>query len=50
MINLFVLGHNRHTQLLLLSTLKVAKSDFELQIGEQFANERKSTPQLSPKP
>ena len=30
--------------------LKVAKSDFEPRIGEQLANERKSTPWLSHEP
>ena len=38
---------NRRTQLLLPPALKVAKSDFELRIAEQLANERKSTPRLS---
>ena len=40
-------GHIRRTQLLLPPALKVAKSDFELKIPEQLANERKSTPRLS---
>ena len=38
---------NRRTQLLLQPALKVAKTDFEPWIGEQLANERKSTPRLS---
>ena len=31
--------HNRRTQLLLPPTVKVAKSDFEPQIGNQLAND-----------
>ena len=41
---------NRRTQLLLPPALKVVKSDLELHIAEQLANERKSTPPLSHEP